>query len=87
MQPPGAEPFELTGEFKEVEPQGRLAYTFVWDPPDPDDRETLATISLEDRGELTVVSLTQGEFATPERVELHRGGWTDSLDRLAELLG
>jgi len=86
MQPPDGEPFHLHGEFREVEAPSRLSYTFIWDPPDPDDRETLATLVLADRGELTEVSFRQGEFATEARLELHRGGWTDSFDRLEELL-
>jgi len=87
MQPPEGEPFHLYGEFKEVDPPDRLSYTFSYEPPDPDDRETLVTLALEDRGEETGVSLSQGRFATEGRLELHRGGWSDSFDRLRDLLG
>ena len=86
MQPPDGDPFYLTGEFREVDPARRLAFTFRWDPPDPDDRETVASLSLEDRGARTELRVTQGKFATPERVALHQQGWTDSLDRLEEQL-
>lgn len=86
MQPPEGELFHLHGEFRQVGPPSRLAYTFLWEPPDPDDRETLVTLVLEDRGEITGVSFTQGAFATEARLELHRGGWTDSFERLAEAL-
>jgi len=86
MQPPGGDLFHLAGEFLDVDPPARLGYTFRWDPPDPDDRETVAELSLEERGEVTEVLLTQGEFATEERLALHRQGWTDSLERLEELL-
>src|SRR5262245_4825262 len=55
MQPPDGDLFHLHGEFREVDPPSRLAFTFVWDPPDPDDRETVAELSLEDRGEQTEV--------------------------------
>jgi len=87
MQPPEGELFHLDGEFREVEPPSRLAYTFRWDPPNPDDRETLVTLSFRDRGDDTEVELTQGVFATPERLELHDGGWTESFEKLEELLG
>jgi uncharacterized protein YndB with AHSA1/START domain len=87
MQPPEGETFRLSGEFLQVDPPGRLVYTFRWDPPDPDDRETVVDLLLEDRGGQTQVELTQGEFTTEERRALHEGGWTDSFDRLAELLG
>jgi uncharacterized protein YndB with AHSA1/START domain len=87
MQPPEGELFHLHGEFREVDPPTRLAYTFVWDPPDPDDRETLVTLSLADRGDATEVKLSQGEFATKERLDLHDGGWTESFEKLEERLG
>jgi uncharacterized protein YndB with AHSA1/START domain len=85
MRPPEGEPFHLSGEFTEVEPPSRLTYTFVWEPPNPDDRETLATISLGEAGDSTKVTLVQGSFATHERLALHRDGWSESLEKLAAL--
>jgi uncharacterized protein YndB with AHSA1/START domain len=86
MQPPDGEIFYLSGEFRDVDPPARLAYTFRWDPPGPDDRQTVVTLSLQDRGERTEVLLTQREFATDERLGLHEEGWTDSFERLEQLL-
>lgn len=45
--------FYLSGEFREVNSPARLAYTFRWDPLDPDDRETVVTLALKDLGEAT----------------------------------
>jgi uncharacterized protein YndB with AHSA1/START domain len=86
MQPPGGDPFHLSGEFLEINPPGRLVYTFRWDEPDPDDRQTVVTLSLSDVADTTQVSLSQREFATEARLTLHRGGWTDSLEKLRELI-
>jgi dihydrofolate reductase len=86
MQPPEGDLFYLSGTFREVEPASRLAYTFVWDPPDPDDRETTATLAFEDHGEETKVTFTQGVFATEARRVLHEAGWTDSFERLEQFL-
>jgi uncharacterized protein YndB with AHSA1/START domain len=86
MQPPQGDPFHLSGEFREVQPPARLAYTFVWNPPDPDDVETLVALSFRDLGESTELSLTQGPFKTDARLALHRDGWTESIDRLERLL-
>jgi uncharacterized protein YndB with AHSA1/START domain len=86
MQPPDGELFHLHGEVREVEPRSRIAFTFNWEPPDADDRETLVRLELEERADATEVSLTQGEFATEDRLELHDGGWSESFDRLEALL-
>jgi uncharacterized protein YndB with AHSA1/START domain len=86
MQPPTGDRFYLTGEFREVSPPARLAFTFVWDPPDPDDLETLVALSFRDLGGSTEVNLNQGPFTTEARRTLHRDGWTDSLDKLERLL-
>jgi uncharacterized protein YndB with AHSA1/START domain len=86
MQPPGADRFYLTGEFREVDPPARLAFTFVWEDPDPDDVETLVELSFRDLGESTEVVLSQGTFKAEPRRELHRNGWTDSFDKLEQLL-
>lgn len=86
MQPPDGDLFYVSGEFREVDPPGRLSYTFRWDPPDPDDRETVVTLSLHGRGKRTEVLLTHGEFATERRRVLHEGGWIDSFARLEQAL-
>jgi uncharacterized protein YndB with AHSA1/START domain len=86
MQPPDGDRFFLVGDFREVDPPARLAYTFVWEDPDPDDVETLVELSFRDLGGSTEVVLHQGPFRTDARRELHRNGWTDSLDRLEQVI-
>jgi uncharacterized protein YndB with AHSA1/START domain len=86
MRPPEGDAFHLAGEFLEIQPPSRLAYTFRWEEPDPDDRTTTVTLSLRDLGDATEVSLTQGDFATDARLELHRNGWSDSFDKLARFV-
>ncbi len=86
MQPPEGDAFFLQGEFREVAPPSRLAYTFGWEAPDPDDRETVVTLSLVGLGGRTELALEQRPFATQARLDLHTGGWSDSLDRLARFL-
>lgn len=83
MQPPDGDLFHLRGEFVAVDRPRRLSYTFVWEPPDPDDRETVVLLVFGDAGDATELSLEQGPFETEARYELHRAGWTESLERLA----
>ena len=86
MQPPDGHLFYLSGEYLEIHPSSRLIYTFRWEEPDPDDRGTVVTLSLNDVRDATEMSLSQGEFATEARLALHRSGWTDSFDKLRELI-
>ena len=86
MQPPKGDLFYLSGEFRAVHAPARLAYTFVWDPPAPDDQETLAELSLTDERGGTELCLVQGPFATEERRKLHEDGWSEGFDRLREVL-
>ena len=87
MQPPEGPMFHLDGEFVTLEPPRLLAYTFAWDPPDPDDQETVVRLTLEESGGATTLDLSQGEFLTEARLELHRAGWSDSVAKLTALLG
>jgi uncharacterized protein YndB with AHSA1/START domain len=86
MEPPQGEVFFLSGEFREVDPPARLVYTFRWEPPDPDDQETIVTFSLDDRGEATNVIVDQGVFATEARRALHEQGWRETLDHLERVM-
>jgi len=86
MRPPDGDVFHLSGEFLEVERPRRLVFTFLWDPPHADDRPTTVTIDLEDPASGTTLRLDHGVFATAERHALHEAGWTESLQRLEQLL-
>jgi uncharacterized protein YndB with AHSA1/START domain len=70
-----------------VDPPRRLSYTFRWEDPDPEDRETVVTLSLRDiDGTSAELAFTQGDFATERRRALHEEGWTQSFDKLDELM-
>jgi uncharacterized protein YndB with AHSA1/START domain len=86
MQPLDGEPFHLSGQFLQIDRPSRLAYTFRWEEPDPEDRETVVKLTFHAVGEATRVVLWQGDFATEARLALHRSGWTDSFEKLRELI-
>lgn len=86
MTPPEGEPFHLSGEFLEIDPPWRLVYTFRWEEPAPDDRETVVDLALGSTGEGTRLVLSQGPFLTEERLDLHRNGWTESFEKLQAVL-
>jgi uncharacterized protein YndB with AHSA1/START domain len=87
MQPPEGDAFYLTGEFREVDPPTRLSFTFVWEPPDPDDVETVVELSFREADDATEVDFRQGTFKTEERRELHRSGWGDSFEKVEAIVG
>jgi uncharacterized protein YndB with AHSA1/START domain len=84
MKPADGETFHLSGEYLTIEPPRLLQYSFRWDEPVPDDRETVVTLTLDAVDEATEVALSQGPFATEERLELHRQGWAESFEKLAQ---
>ena len=86
MQPPDGEAFHLRGEYLEVDPPRRLVYTFEWEEPDPDDQETVVTLTFLDDRKGTKLVLDQGPFATEARHALHEAGWTETLERLERSL-
>jgi uncharacterized protein YndB with AHSA1/START domain len=86
MQPPQGDAFFLSGEFREVDAPARLTYTFRYEEPDPEDRETVVTFSLSDLGARTEVVVEQGPFATERRRALHEQGWMETLDRLHDVI-
>jgi uncharacterized protein YndB with AHSA1/START domain len=87
MRPLQGEDFHIRGVFREVVPAERLAFTFVYEEPGPDDVETLVTLTLsEPTSGLTELALEQSGFATEDRLKLHRGGWEDSFERLGALI-
>ena len=86
MQPPEGNVFHIRGTFRAVDAPRRLAFTFIYEEPDPDDQETLVTVRFEPAGQVTRVVLDQGPFKTAARLALHRDGWTQTLERLEEFL-
>jgi uncharacterized protein YndB with AHSA1/START domain len=87
MHPPEGEDFHIRGAFTEIAPVERLAFTFVYEEPAPDDVETHVTLTLrEPSAGTTGLTVEHEGFATEERRELHRGGWSDSFERLAAVI-
>jgi uncharacterized protein YndB with AHSA1/START domain len=86
MQPPEGDVFHIRGTFRAVAAPRRLSYTFIYEEPDPDDQETLVTLTFDPNDAGTRLVLDQAPFKTAARLELHRDGWTDTLERLEQSL-
>ena len=61
MQPPEGEVFYLV-ELLDVDLLGHLSYTFRWEDPDPEDRETIVTLRLNDVGGTTSSSFRKASL-------------------------
>jgi uncharacterized protein YndB with AHSA1/START domain len=90
MRSPAGEEHWLQGVFREIVEPERLVSTFVWTDVEgrPVLPETLLTITLEERGGggKTKLTLHQAIFESVSARDSHNGGWSSSLDRLAEYL-
>jgi len=86
MQPPDGDVFHIRGSFRAVEVPRRLIFTFIYEEPDPDDQETLVTLTFDPGDVGTRLVLDQGPFKTAARWALHRQGWTETLERLEQSL-
>lgn len=77
----------LHGVYREISPPEKLSFTFVWERDDGSESpETLVTVTLDEEGAKTRLTLHQAVFETVEIRDGHRGGWSDSLDMLTEYL-
>ena len=86
VSPDGSEKW-VGGQYREVVPFERLVFTHLWDDndgfPNP---ETLVTLSFVDEGAKTLFRFHQQGFASRASRDGHQFGWSQSLDRLNDLL-
>jgi uncharacterized protein YndB with AHSA1/START domain len=80
----------VSGKYLEIEPPGRLVYTFAWHEKDdfasPRGSETIVTILFKPVGQRTEMVFTQAVFDDQERHDAHNRGWTESFDKLGDFL-
>ena len=85
MQDPSGVVRSVGGEYVEIDPPRRLAYTWAWESHGAEnDAATLVTVEFRkvSPGE-TAVTLTHTGFADGERRDLHREGWELCIANLA----
>ena len=75
------------GEYREIEENRKLVFTFTWDSGGPSDGlETLITIVFREHNGKTEQSFHQAPFIDVERRDSHVGGWTSAFDKEADYL-
>ena len=75
--------FDHRGEYLAIEPPSLLAFTWISEATDQ--KPTVVTIEFLERGTGTELVLTHQRLA-PQAIEGHRGGWTDAIRVLEEVL-
>jgi uncharacterized protein YndB with AHSA1/START domain len=83
MRAPDGTDLRLAGTYREIVRPERLVFTHAWleadGRPGP---ETLVTVTFEEADGGTLMRFTQTGFATRADRDGHRGGWTESFERL-----
>jgi uncharacterized protein YndB with AHSA1/START domain len=75
------------GVYREIVSPERIVFTFAWEEPDGRlGHETLVTVTFEDLGAKTRLTLRQAVFDLATTREAHVVGWTSCLERFAEYM-
>jgi uncharacterized protein YndB with AHSA1/START domain len=75
------------GIYREVVAPERLVFTYITEYADGTvDPETLVTVTFEDLGGRTRLTLRHVAFATEAASISHTGGWTGALERFADFI-
>lgn len=87
MRSPEGVDLWLGGSYVEIMPPQRLVFTHVWDEDGGQPaHETLVSVTLEDVGGKTLLTLHQQDFKSRESRDGHEAGWDECLDILAKVL-
>jgi uncharacterized protein YndB with AHSA1/START domain len=71
------------GNYTEIDPPRRLAFTWVWDD---EPHETLIEIDFEEAGGRTTVRFAHHGLWDEQAVRSHEGGWSACFDNLESAL-
>ncbi|MBV8135498.1 MAG: SRPBCC domain-containing protein [Deltaproteobacteria bacterium] len=76
----------LQGVYQEIVEPEKLVCTYAWADANGNATrpETLLELTFAEQDGKTSMTLRQSVFESVTACDLHRGGWTSSLDRLAE---
>jgi uncharacterized protein YndB with AHSA1/START domain len=87
MQSPTGSLHTKQGIYREVTAPERLVFTFAWeDAAGQPMHETLVTVTFDDLGSATRLTLHQAFFETAGWRDEHIAGWTSCLERFSEYM-
>ena len=83
MRSPDGTEYGGGGEYTEVDPPRRLAFTWTWDG---EDASSSIELEFAEQGRETTVVLTHSGLRGEESAESHREGWEHTLENLGRAL-
>jgi uncharacterized protein YndB with AHSA1/START domain len=84
MRAPSGKDHWLRGVFREIVEPERIVFTFAWGTAEKrTGPETLVSVTLEESGGKTKLTLRQTGLASDTSAREHAEGWAEQLDRLA----
>jgi uncharacterized protein YndB with AHSA1/START domain len=87
MRSPQGNDMWVRGVYREIVEPERLVLSGGWEDADGKvGRETVTTVIFEERGGKTKLTLHNGIFESVASRDSHRGGWSASIERLAQYL-
>jgi len=87
MRSPGGRLHTKRGIYREIVAPERLVFTYADEDEDGElGPETLVTVTFEEHGAKTRLTLRQSGFETVSARDGHYGGWTSCMERFAEYL-
>jgi uncharacterized protein YndB with AHSA1/START domain len=78
----------ISGEYLEVKEKEKLVYTWNWQLPKDEVKNTSYQLNIEfaAQGDKTTIHVTQEHFDSEEGIQTHREGWEKGLDDLENFL-
>ena len=87
MRAPDGTLYTKRGVYREIVAPERLVFTYVNQAADgTQDRETLVSVTFEEQGAGTRLTLHHTGFESVEARDAHQGGWSSCMERFAEYL-
>jgi uncharacterized protein YndB with AHSA1/START domain len=83
MRAPNGDEHDVSGVYREVIPNEKLVFTWVW--KSTPERESLVTVSIKPDGDGSLLTLTHEQFFDEDARDRHQGGWTSALDKMEQM--
>lgn len=87
MRSPDGTDYWKRGAYREVVAPEQIVFTFAWeDAQGQPGHQTIITVTFEEHGDKTLLTLRQAMFDTAATRDGHRVGWTSCLERFADYM-